>query len=141
MAEGWRRNPWIRRLPLLIVAAIGIWLWKGGELKKRQVYLLLPLDDRAQIVRFHGTLEERAGGIWELLKSEERDFPAGAAPSQVEWTLPLSRGEYRVVAGYALRSGEGCSVERTLKLDQEELSIVLPRPGSAECRPGGARGR
>lgn len=129
------RNPWIRRLPLLIVGGVGIWLWKGGEVQKREIIWQLPLEVRPQIVGFGGALmaREDEDATWEILKHETIQYAPNAAPSQVVWEVPLAQGEYRLMGGYSLPDGKGCRVDRTLLIDAEQVVVSVESPGAAAC--------
>lgn len=87
----WRDHPLLKRLPIFLVAAAGIFVWQGGGglfPVERQLVWRLPAarqDIRAVEIQ-----------VWdgdELLKREERAFARGAEPEIVQ-TLPLKKGEY-----------------------------------------------
>ncbi|MBI3183189.1 MAG: hypothetical protein HYZ28_13715 [Myxococcales bacterium] len=79
-----------KRLPLLLVALVGLWLWKGGGglfPTGRELVYELPIDS---------TIREVEIQLWdgeELLKREAISFADGPAPSVVQ-KLPLKEGEY-----------------------------------------------
>lgn len=79
------------RLPLLVAAALGIWLWRSSVFPQpRELVLLLPAPAAAHAARMEVQLYSEDG---ELLAREERAFQ-GEAPSVLRLEIPLRRGHY-----------------------------------------------
>ena len=88
-----RKSSWLlRRLPLVVVAAAGVWLWRGGAgifPTHRQVIWNLG-EDRADIRELEIQISDRKGA---LIKREQLFFHGPPARQVVE-SLPLSAGDY-----------------------------------------------
>lgn len=97
----WRHHPLLKRLPILIVAAAGFWLWDATKVPERELvwHLEGPGWSRVQSLELQILGEGDA-----LLKREERFFPGGA-PGDVTVPLALRSGSYRV--RFFLRTPEG----------------------------------
>jgi hypothetical protein len=91
--QGWRDRPLMKRLPLLVIVGLGLWLWKVTGTPERE--LVWQLDG-------YGWSAVRAldfqvmGADGELLKREERFF-SGAPPSEVTLKVELTEGTYRAL--------------------------------------------
>jgi hypothetical protein len=86
------RRGLLKRLPLLIVLAAGVWLWKGGggwfPVQREIVWNLG--EDSGSIQELDIQLADATG---KLLKRDQRFFH-GAHPGQVVESIKLSRGDY-----------------------------------------------
>ncbi|MFL5318223.1 MAG: hypothetical protein ACJ790_01105 [Myxococcaceae bacterium] len=124
-----KRGQLWKRLPLVIIVALGIWLWRGGGglvAADHELVFQMP-EDRGQVRRFEYQLYDPEGT---LLKREEFELPSGAeselrSPNK----LPLKDGPYTVkvfrwVEGGAASIGSNQSVD----VDREEqVVIAVPR--------------
>jgi hypothetical protein len=86
------RSPLKRFIPLLIIGAVGVWIWKGGS-------GLFPADHQLiwQIPGEWRTVRAVEIQIWdedELLKREELSFPRGLT-GDITQKLSLKQGSYR----------------------------------------------
>lgn len=118
--RSWRSSPLAKRLPLLLLAALGFWLWKHTGTPEHELrlqfdgpswYFARALD--LQVVDTEG----------KVLKREERFYPSGP-PLEETFKLDVPEGTWRVRLFVRL---EG--VERRLKLEEplevgEEQYIV-----------------
>lgn len=110
--RSWRSHPLLKRLPILIVAAAGFWLWDATKVPERELVWHLEGPGWARVQ----SLELQVLGEGEeLLKREERFFPEGA-PGDVVVPLALRPGSYRV--RFFLRTPEG-----TLPARVESLTL------------------
>lgn len=119
--SGWRKHPLAKRLPLLLLAALGLWLWQTTDTPERVLRLQFdgPGWSAARALDLH-VLEP---GSEEIIKREERFYRSGPPPEEV-FELDLPQGTWQVRLFVRL---EG--IERRLKLEQslevgEERSIV-----------------
>lgn len=118
---GWRKHPLAKRLPLLLLAALGFWLWRTTETPERELRLQFDgpgwSDARALDLQ---VLEPDSESI---IKREERFYRMGP-PAEEAFGLDLPQGTWRVRLFVKL---EG--IDRRLKLEQplevgEERYIV-----------------
>lgn len=110
-----------KRLPLLLLLAAGVWLWRGGGgifPAGRELVWQLP-DDRS--------IREVELQLWageQLLKRESRFFPSGPALEMVQ-KLSLREGDYqaRVFIG---REGAAASqvISRAVRVGDSEQVII-----------------
>jgi hypothetical protein len=115
----------LKRLPIVLLAAAGLWLWKGGAgvyPVARDLVWQLP-DDRAAI---RGVEIQ----IWDegtLLKREEFSYPKGAG-ADIAQKLALRAGVYQ--ARVFIRREGGAAPEaltRELRLGDEETLVTSVR--------------
>ncbi len=90
---GWRNHPLMKRLPLLVLAALGIWLWQVTSTPERE--LVWQLDgsgwSTVRAMDFQVTGEDG-----KIIKREERFFTA-APPHEVTLKVDLPEGSYRAL--------------------------------------------
>ena len=123
--EGWRAHPLPKRLALIAIVAVGLWLWKATDVPERQLILQLDgagwSDGRAMDLQVVDAEEQ-------ILKREERFF-ANGPPPEVTFKMPLPEGTFRArmflkVQGREQRVrleervsvGEGEAIVRQLRL-------------------------
>ncbi|WP_208719298.1 hypothetical protein [Corallococcus sicarius] len=123
--EGWRTHPLPKRLALIAIVAVGLWLWKATDVPERQLILQLDgagwSDVRAMDLQVVDSEEQ-------ILKREERFFTNGPPP-EVTFKVPLPEGTFRTrvflkVQGREQRVrleervsvGEGEAIVRQLRL-------------------------
>lgn len=114
-----------RRLPLLIVAAVGLWMMSGGAPK--ETTLVYRLGDRAERLSSLEVQLRKANG--KLVRSTQFRFDAARpAPREQPHALSLEPGDYRleVALRYAGEDGGGRSdrIERSLSFDGEERTVL-----------------
>src|SRR4051794_31915910 len=89
-----RRWALLRRLPILLVIAAGLWMWKGGGGRffpqTRELVWLLP-EDRSRIRSVEIQLWDQGA----LLKREELFYPAGPPSPEITQKLPLQEGDFQ----------------------------------------------
>ncbi|WP_375764856.1 hypothetical protein NR798_24370 [Archangium gephyra] len=91
--RNWRRHPLLRRLPFLLVAALGLWLWKGPDAPaQRELVWRLEGPGWSEIRALDFQVKNAQG---ELVKRETRSFQAGA-PGELSLTTDLPSGTYEV---------------------------------------------
>lgn len=91
--QGWRDRPLMKRLPLLVLAGLGLWLWQVTSTPERQ--LVWQLDGSGwSAVRSLDIQVQGAGG--QIVKREERFFTA-APPSEVTLKVDLPEGSYQAL--------------------------------------------
>ena len=90
--RGWRSHPLAKRLPLLLLVALGFWLWRSTETPERELRLQLdgPGWSAARALDFQ-VVEEDSGKV---LKREERFFASGPPP-EVTFAVDLPQGTWR----------------------------------------------
>jgi hypothetical protein len=90
---GWRSHPMMKRLPLLVMAALGVWLWQTTGTPERE--LVWQLDGSGwSAVRSLDFQVTAPDGM--IVKREERFF-AGAPPHEVSLKVALPEGTYRAL--------------------------------------------
>jgi hypothetical protein len=120
--RGWREHPLLKRLPLLVLVALGLWLWQALSAPERELVLRLegPGWQRVRAVEVQVLAE---GG--ELLRREERFF-SGAPPGELVVQVELREGAYQVWV-FAREPGQGSRppVRERLQLGEE---VRVERP-------------
>ncbi len=94
----WRKHPLMKRLPLLLLVALGLWLWKGSDVPERELVWRLDGPGWSDIRALEFQVKAEDG---ELLKREEHRFQ-GSAPGSITQKMALPSGSYR---GVGLRPG------------------------------------
>lgn len=118
--RNWRQHPLLKRLPLLLLLALGLWLWKESAAPERELVWRLEGPGWSEI-RALDLQVKNAGG--ELVKRETRSFQAGP-PDTIRLRTELPSGTYEVWV--FARGGSGPSrpprVER-LTLGDEDVRV------------------
>lgn len=98
--RSWRHHPLLKRLSLLLLFGLGLWLWQRTGATGRELVWRLegPGWSDIRTVEFQ---VKTAGG--ELLKREERFFQA-APPGSITLNVELPSGRYEV---WVFARGEG----------------------------------
>ncbi|CAM3775970.1 hypothetical protein [Corallococcus soli] len=100
--EGWRTHPLPKRLVLIAIVAVGLWLWKVTDVPERQLILQLEgpgwSDVRAMDLQVVDS-EER------ILKREERFFADGPPP-EVTFKASLPEGTFQTLLLLKVRDRE-----------------------------------
>lgn len=121
--RGWREHPLVKRLPLLVLVAVGLWLWQALSTPERELVLRLegPGWQRVRAVEVQLLAE---GG--ELLRREERFF-SGPPPGELVVQAKLREGTYQVWV-FAREPGQGSRppLREPLQLGADEVRIERP---------------
>ncbi|MCP3104894.1 hypothetical protein LZ198_39115 [Myxococcus sp. K15C18031901] len=91
--KGWRSSPLAKRLPLLVLAALGLWLWQITGTPEREL-VLQPTGPGWEAARALDLQVVDSEGI--PLKREERFFTTGAPP-ELSFKVDLPAGAFRAV--------------------------------------------
>lgn len=89
----WRNRPLMKRLPLLVLAGLGLWLWQATGTPEREL-----------VWQLEGTGWNTVRGLdfqvtapdGQILKREERFFST-APPAEVTLKVDLPQGSYRAL--------------------------------------------
>lgn len=110
------------RLPLLLVAALGLWLWRSDLFSQpRELVFLLPSPVAHADVQLYAE-----GG--ELVAREERTFPPGGAASIVRMEISLRHGRYLARAFVRGESGAERALSREVEIGSEKVNEVELKP-------------
>ncbi len=119
----WRRHPLAKRLPVLLLAALGFWLWQ-----------VTGTPDRELVWQFEGPgwSEVRAidfqvmGADGALLEREEHFFGAQGPPAELTTKLDLEAGTYRTLL-FVKREGREQRTQLVEPLTVGEETYILRR--------------
>lgn len=114
------RHPALRRLPIIAVAAMGIWLWQGGA-KEREIYWLLP-SDRSGIERVKIELRDEKG---KLLRGDEHFYEGRQVPSEIVTQARLPDGTYQAQIRVRRKGGADETLRREVRLEDDAASVRL----------------
>jgi hypothetical protein len=89
----WRNRPLMKRLPLLVLAGLGVWLWQVTNTPQRELVWQL---EGAGWSTVRGLDFQVTGPEGQILKREERFFTA-APPAEVTLKMDLPQGSYRAL--------------------------------------------
>ncbi len=96
MEEGerrnWRQHPLLKRLPLLVLFALGLWLWQSTQALERELVWRLEGPGWSDIRAIDFQVKNAEG---ELVKRETRSFQA-APPDSLLLKTALPSGAYEV---------------------------------------------
>lgn len=90
--RNWRQHPLLRRLPILLLVGLGLWLWQGTDVPERELVWRLEGAGWSDI-RAIDFQVKNAGG--ELVKRETRSFQTGP-PDALSLKTELPSGTYEV---------------------------------------------
>lgn len=99
--RSWRTHPLARRLPLLLLVALGVWLWRVTATPSREVVWQFDGPGWSEVRAIDFQMTSPSG---ELVEREERFFSAGPPP-EVTTKMDLEAGTYRVLL-FVKREGE-----------------------------------
>ncbi|WP_371876594.1 hypothetical protein, partial [Pyxidicoccus fallax] len=123
--RGWRSHPLAKRLPVLLLAALGFWLWRTTGTPERELRLQFEGPGWSAVRAMDLQVLDEEGKV---LKREERFFASGPPPEvTVEVDLPegtwrtwlfvkLEGREERVRLDESLQVGEDRYIVRQLRL-------------------------
>ena len=90
--RNWRRHPLLRRLPFLLLVALGLWLWKGADAPERELVWRLEGPGWSEIRALDFQVKNADGA---LVKRETHSFQAGP-PGSLRMKTELPSGTYEV---------------------------------------------
>ncbi len=90
--RSWRQHPLLRRLPLLVLVALGLWLWQVTNVPDRELVWHLEGPGWGEIRAVEFQIKDEGG---ELVRREERFF-TGAPPASLTVKTELPAGTYQV---------------------------------------------
>lgn len=121
--RGWRQHPLARRLPLLVLFGLGLWLWKGSDVPERELVWRLEGGGWSDIRALDFQVKTADG---ELVKRETRAFPHGP-PDTVGLKVDLVPGTYDVWV-FARGESGGSRPPRVEHLTVGEGDVLVVRP-------------
>ncbi|PTL85846.1 hypothetical protein [Vitiosangium sp. GDMCC 1.1324] len=90
--RNWRQHPLLKRLPLLLLVVLGLWLWKTSVPPERELVWRLEGPGWTEIRSLDFQVKNADG---ELVKRETDAFPEGP-PGSVVLKADLPSGSYEV---------------------------------------------
>lgn len=91
--RSWRSHPLMRRLPVLLLLVLGVWLWERSEAPERELVWRLEGPGWSEIRSLEFQLKAPDG---ELLKREVYSLQGGVPDSITLKTKDLPSGRYEV---------------------------------------------
>jgi hypothetical protein len=88
----WRSHPLLKRLPLLLLVALGFWLWKGTQAPERELVWYLEGPGWSDIRAVELQVKDADGA---LLKRVSHQFKEGP-PDSLTLKMELPSGRYEV---------------------------------------------
>ena len=125
LRSAWKAHPLARRLPFLLLAGVGLWLWQGTSGTQRELVWELEGAGWSAVRALEFQVQAPDG---DLLKREERFYPQGPERElRLEVQLPAGRYPTLVLARTApgapviplrvtLEVGDGAYVTQRLRL-------------------------
>lgn len=124
--RSWRHHPLLRRLPVLVLLAVGLWWWKGARLTERELVWRLVGPGWSDIRAVDFQVKAADG---ELVKRETQSFAHGPQDA-LSLKVDLASGAYDVwifargesggshppVVDYLILSDEEVRVEHKLRV-------------------------
>ncbi|WP_171437349.1 hypothetical protein [Corallococcus exercitus] len=120
----WRTHPLIKRLALIAIVAVGLWLWKATDLPERQIIFQLTGDgwSSARALDLQVLDDEE-----HILKREERFF-ANGPPPEVTFKMRLPEGTFRALLFVKVEGREQrVRLEERLTVGEGEAIVRQPR--------------
>jgi hypothetical protein len=119
----WRTHPLPKRLALIAIVAVGLWLWKATDLPERQLIYRLEGDDwgdvRAMDLQVLDPEDDH------IVKREERFFADGPTP-EVTFKVDLPEGTFRTLLFLQVEGRARRDVVRGRLTVGESNAIVIP---------------
>ncbi|MGZ3460700.1 MAG: hypothetical protein ACXU86_19610 [Archangium sp.] len=98
--RSWRQHPLLKRLPLLLLVALGLWLWKSSSVPERELVWHLEGPGWSEIRALDFQVKNADG---ELVKRETFSFQEGP-PDSITLKADLPSGTYEA---WVFARGEG----------------------------------
>jgi len=118
--KGWRSSPLAKRLPLLVLVAVGLWLWQVTGTPEREL-VLQPTGPGWEAARALDLQVVDAEGT--VLKREERFFTHGAPP-ELTFKVDLPEGAFRALIFVKLADREPrLRLEEPLTVGEERYIV------------------
>ncbi|RKG68488.1 hypothetical protein D7W79_34090 [Corallococcus exercitus] len=111
-----------KRLALIAIVAVGLWLWKATDLPERQLIFQLTGDGWSGVRAVDlQVLDDEE----HILKREERFF-ANGPPPEVTFKMRLPEGTFRTLLFVKVEGREKRDVVRGRLMVGESTAIVVP---------------
>lgn len=123
--SSWRQHPLAKRLPLFVLAALGLWLWQRSQSSQRELVLQLHGPGWATV---HGIDVQLATPEGVLVEREERYF-SGPPPAEITLECRLDPGRYQL--SVFVQGVEGPPLRATVDVRDERYivqKLELARP-------------
>ena len=127
--RSWRQHPLLRRLPVLVLVALGLWWWKSTHAPERELVWWLEGPGWSDVRALDFQVKTEQG---ELLKRETRAFSHGP-PDSLGLKVDLPAGAYEVWIFARGERGDSRPLQvEHLNLGDEEVRVEqrLRAPGS-----------
>lgn len=116
----WRTHPLAKRLPLLLLAALGFWLWRTTSAPERELRLQLEGPGWSTARALDLQVLDGEGNI---LKREERFFSSGPPP-ELAFPLDLPEGDWRARFFVKLEGREArVRLEESLRVGEQQYIV------------------
>ncbi|WP_338866335.1 hypothetical protein [Myxococcus stipitatus] len=119
--KGWRSSPMAKRLPLLLLVALGLWLWQITGIPERELVIQPTGMEWTQVRALDFQVMDSDGT---LLKREERFFGDTGAPAELTFKADLPEGTFRAVLFVKLAGREErLRVEEPLTVGEDRYIV------------------
>ncbi|MBZ4374722.1 hypothetical protein [Corallococcus sp. AS-1-6] len=118
----WRTHPLPKRLALIAIVALGLWLWRVTDVPERQLIYRLEGDGWGDVRALDLQVLDSEEHI---VKREERFFADGP-PMEVTFKVDLPEGTFRTLLFLQVEGREKRDVIRGRLMVGEAKAIVVP---------------
>jgi hypothetical protein len=118
----WRTHPLPKRLALIAIVALGLWLWRVTDMPERQLIYRLEGDDWGDVRAMDLQVLDAEEHI---VKREERFFTSGPTP-EVTFQVDLPEGTFRTLMFLQVDGRPQRDVVRGRLMVGEAKAIVIP---------------
>ena len=119
----WRNHPLFKRLPLLLLMGVGLWLWQASDTPERELVWRLEGPGWRELRGVELQVKDADG---ELRKREEHFFSA-APPDSVTMKVDLPAGTYQVWVFERREGGTSRPRVESLTLGPEDTRVERGR--------------
>ncbi|NTX16918.1 hypothetical protein HUA76_39710 [Myxococcus sp. CA056] len=119
--KGWRSSPLAKRLPLLLLLGLGIYIWQITGVPERELVIQPDGDGWSQARALDLQVMDPEGAV---LKREERFFGDTGAPPELSFKVDLPEGSFRTLFFVKLAGREErVRVEEPLTVGEERYIV------------------